>query len=187
MKKIIAVVGNANIDNDVAKQKISFELGKLLIDNNFTLATGGFGGVMEFASKGGRASKKYFPNSIIGVLPDYHTDNANQYIDLAIPSGIGLSRNLILVSMCSAVIAVGGGAGTLNEISAAWQMNKLIIGMQVDGWSKKLVREKIDDRRKDIIFPAKSADDAIQILHDRIENYPLKKFDGVKKIRSKNE
>ena len=35
MKKIIAVIGNANIDNDKVKQIISFELGKLIIDNNY--------------------------------------------------------------------------------------------------------------------------------------------------------
>ena len=82
MAKIIAIIGNANIDSDIEKQKISFELGRLIIDNGFILATGGFGGVMEYASKGARNSKNYTKNSIIGVLPDYNSDNANKYIDI---------------------------------------------------------------------------------------------------------
>ena len=33
MKKIVAVIGNSGIDNDILKQKTSHELGKLIIDN----------------------------------------------------------------------------------------------------------------------------------------------------------
>jgi uncharacterized protein (TIGR00725 family) len=100
-KLIIAVIGNANIENDIEKQQVSFELGKLIIDNGFVLATGGLGGVMEYASKGAKTSEKYAENSIIGVLPDYNSDNANKYIDIAIPTGFGLARNLMLISMAN--------------------------------------------------------------------------------------
>ena len=183
MKQIVAVIGNANIDNNILKQKTSYELGQLIIDNDFVLATGGLGGVMEYASKGAKSSKKYTKNSIIGVLPDYHTDNANEYIDLAIPTGMGLTRNLLLISMANAVIAVGGGSGTLNEISAAWQMNKLIIGMRVGGWSEKLVGESLDNRRKDIIFSAKNATEALKILNAKIDDYQKMKFKGINLLR----
>ena len=151
------------------------------------MATGGLGGEMEYASKGAKSSSKYVPNSIIGVLPDYHSDNANAYIDLAIPTGMGLTRNLLLISMSHAVIAVGGGSGTLNEISAAWQMNKLIIGMQIDGWSGKLCGHFLDDRRDDIIFCATNAREAIKILNSKIKDYQLRKFIGVTKPRIKKE
>ena len=187
MKQIIAVIGNANIENDIEKQEISFELGKLIIDNGFILATGGFGGVMEYASKGARKSKKYTENSIIGVLPDYDSDNANKYIDIAIPTGFGLARNLMLISMSNAVIAVGGGSGTLNEISASWQMNKLIIGLQVNGWSKKLCGKALDERRNDIIFCAKNAQEAIDILNSKISYYQIRKFTGINKPRIKKD
>lgn len=187
MKQVIAVIGNANIENNIEKQKISFELGKLVIDNGFVLATGGFGGVMEYASKGARKSKNYTENSIIGVLPDYNSDNANKYIDIAIPTGIGLARNLMLISMSNAVIAVGGGSGTLNEISASWQMNKLIIGLQVEGWSNKLCGKALDDRRKDIIFCAKNAQEAIDLINSKISYYQLRKFTGINKPRIKKD
>ena len=171
MKQIIAIIGNANIENDIKKQEISFELGKLIIDNGFILATGGFGGVMEYASKGARNSKNYTENSIIGILPDYNSDNANKYIDIAIPTGFGLARNLMLISMANAVIAVGGGSGTLNEISVAWQMNKLIIGLQVNGWSEKLCGKALDYRRNDIIYCAKNAQEALKIINSKLLYY----------------
>ncbi len=187
MKQIVAIIGNANIENDIEKQKISFELGKLIIDNGYTLATGGLGGVMEYASKGAKSSKKYTENSIIGVLPDYNSENANKYIDIAIPTGFGLARNLMLISMSNAIIAVGGGSGTLNEISASWQMNKLIIGLQVEGWSKKLCGKSLDERRNDIIFCAKNAQEAINLLNSKISYYQIRKFTGINKPRIKKD
>jgi uncharacterized protein (TIGR00725 family) len=182
-KLIIAIIENANIE----KQKVSFELGKLVIDNGFILATSGLGGVMEYASQGARASKKYIENSIIGILPDYNSDSANKYIDIAIPTGFGLARNLMLISMSNAVIAVGGGSGTLNEISASWQMNKLIIGLQVKGWNEKLCGNAIDERRNDIIYCAKNAQKAIEVLNSRISYYQIRKFTGITKPRIKKD
>ncbi len=187
MKQIVAVIGNANIDNDIEKQKTAFELGKIIIDNGYILATGGLGGVMEYASKGAKSSKKYTENSIIGVLPDYNSDNANKYIDIAIPTGFGLARNLMLISMANVVIAVGGGSGTLNEISAAWQMNKLLIGLQVNGWSEKLCGKALDERRNDIIYCAKNTQEAIKIINSKISYYQIRKFTGIKRPRIKKD
>ena len=187
MKQIIAIIGDANIENDIEKQKISFGLGKLIIDNGFVLVTGGLGGVMEYASKGAKSSKNYTKNSIIGVLPGYNSDNANKYIDIAMPTGFGLARNLMLISMSNAVIAVGGGSGTLNEISASWQMNKLIIGLQVKGWSEKLCGKALDERRNDIIFCAKDVQEAIDLLNSKISYYQIRKFTGINKPRIKKD
>jgi len=183
MKNIIAVIGNANIDNDIEKQNFAFQIGKSIIDSGYILATGGLGGVMEFASKGAKSSKSYTQNSIIGILPDYHTENANEYVDLPISTGLGLTRNLILISLSNAVIAIGGGSGTLNEISAAWQMNKLIIALKTSGWSEKLQNQSLDSRRNDIIFGAENPEKAIQILNEKLPQYLKNKFTGVNKTR----
>ncbi len=186
-KLIIAVIGNANIENDIEKQKVSFELGKLIIDNGFVLATGGLGGVMEYASKGAKTSNNYAENSIIGVLPNYDSGDANKYIDIAIPTGLGLGRNLMLISMANAVVAVGGGSGTLNEISASWQMNKLIVGLQVGGWSENLCGKALDERRDDVIYCAKNAREAINVLNSKISYYQIRKFTGVSQPRIKQD
>ena len=58
--------------------------------------------------------------------------------DILIPTGIDLARDII-VANSEVVIALGGGSGTLNEVSAAWKTGRLIIAYEnVEGWSAKL-------------------------------------------------
>ena len=168
---IISVLGNANIENNIEKQELAFNIGKVVIDNNYILATGGLGGVMKYASKGGKSSRNYKNNSIIGVIPSHNKKDANPYIDIVIPTGLSLARNLILVGMADAIIILGGGAGTLNEISLGWQLNKLIIAIDFDGWGKKVAGKQLDKRRDDIIFSAKDENEAMEIINEKIKKY----------------
>ena len=47
---------------------------------------------------------------------------------------VGAYRNA-LVANSEAVVAVGGGAGTLSEIAFAWQFNRLILAVGGEGQS----------------------------------------------------
>ena len=185
-RKIIGVIGEANIHGDEEKEQIAFEIGKLLMDNGFIIATGGMGGVMETASRGARSSSKYREGSIIGVKPDYNDESHTQYLDIVIPTGMGIARNVILTSMCDAVIAIGGRSGTLSEIALSWQMGKLIIAMDVEGWSRDLKSLRIDNRREDEVFSASTPEEAMDIIRDKIDNYPLK-YSGVQRARIGNK
>ena len=176
--KIIAVIGNANIEDSQYKQNLAFEIGKKIIDNGYILVTGGMGGVMEYASKGAHSSTVYHEGSIIAFLPHSKTQ-ANPFVDIAIPTGLGLVRNNILISSADAIITIGGGSGTLNEISTAWQMNKLIISLKSDGWSEKLRGTALDSRRDDIIYSASSPSEAIDLLNQNISLYNQMVFNGV--------
>lgn len=180
-KKIIGIVGDANLRGNQQKEKIAFEIGKLIVDNGFRLANGGYGGVMECVSKGARTSEKYSDGLILGILPGYDDSNSNPYIDIPIATGLGLARNYVLISMCDAIIAIGGGSGTLNEISAAWQMNKLIVAVDVDGWSQRLMNQSLDSRRNDTILSAKNAQEAMEIIIRNIDR--KSEYQGVKKSR----
>ena len=73
--------------------------------------------------------------------------------------------------MCDAIIAIGGGSGILSEIALAWQMNKMIIAIDFDGWSGNLKSMRLDKRRLDKIFEAENAQNAMEILNSNIENY----------------
>lgn len=181
-KNIIAVIGYANIDNiDYCNNisKLAFDLGRLIVDNGYILANGGLGGVMEMASKGARESHLYNGFSIIGILPNYDKNISNTYIDIPLASGFDVGRNLSLVSMADAVIAIGGGAGTLSEISLAWQLGKLIISLGDFGWAGKLANRSLDDRRDDVIYSADSPEDALDIIKEKINDYSNKKFTGI--------
>ncbi len=164
---IVAVVGYANFSNEPFAHKIHLlasKMGQMLIDNGYTLATGGLGGVMRSASMGAKRSCRYTPNSILGILPGYDKGVANEYVDIALPVGFDIGRNISLISLADALIIIGGNAGTLNEISLAWQLNKLIIVLGDFGWGAKLANTTLDARRKDKIFKAKTPSEAIAIL-----------------------
>ena len=86
---------------------------------------GGRGGVMEAACRGARA----VGGSTVGVLPGADRRDANDYVDIAIATGLGEARNAIIVRTADAVIAISGGFGTLSEIGLALKMGRPVVGL----------------------------------------------------------
>ncbi len=80
-----------------------------------TVVTGGPGGVMEVVSRGARAGA----GVTIGILPGADASEANRFVSIPIATGLGVVRNLVVVTSADAVIAVGGRHGTLSEIGPA--------------------------------------------------------------------
>lgn len=190
-KKIVAVIGDASLDAyNLATQKaiegLAHDLGSAIIDAGYVLANGGMGGVMECSSKGARSAANYRPNSIISVLPMYDKSAGNGLADICLTSGYDLGRNIALISMADAVVAIGGGAGTLNEITLAWQMGKLIIALGPYGWAGKVASTKLDSRRHDLIYQAASPDEALTIIKENIDAYSAP-FRGVNPVMSNKE
>ena len=58
---------------------------------------------------------------------------ANEFIAIALPTGLGVLRNAVLVRCCDAVVAVRGAYGTLSEIAFALRMAVPVVGL--DTWS----------------------------------------------------
>jgi hypothetical protein len=50
-------------------------------------------------------------------------------VTVALPTGLGFARNAVVVLAASAVIAVGGGTGTLSEIALGLKTGKRVIGL----------------------------------------------------------
>ena len=105
---------------------MAFELGRGIAERNAVLICGGLTGVMEHAARGARAAG----GMTIGLLPGDDPDEANQYIDLAIPTGLGQARNAVLARTADGVVALGGGLGTLSEIALALRNGRPTIGIQ---------------------------------------------------------
>ncbi len=103
-------------------RKIGFEIGR----RGWTLVCGGLGGVMEGAARGcveaGGIS--------VGILPRLGRTSANPYITLAIPTGFGDGRNLMVVRSSDLLVAVSGGYGTLSEIALSLKAEKPVIGLE---------------------------------------------------------
>jgi uncharacterized protein (TIGR00725 family) len=68
----------------------------------------------------------------VGILPGTDRTAANAFVDVAIPSGLGEARNALVVGAADALIAVGGGYGTLSEIALALKAGKRVVGL--DSW-----------------------------------------------------
>ena len=86
---------------------------------------GGRSGVMEAACRGAKA----VGGSTVGILPGPDRRDANDYLDVAIATGLGEARNAIIVRTVDAVIAISGGFGTLSEIGLARKMGRPVVGL----------------------------------------------------------
>ena len=80
----IAVIGDSTVASGDPRDRFAEALGRSIIDHGWQLQTGGMGGVMEAASRGGRSSPVWVSGSIIGILPGRDRDQANPHIDVAI-------------------------------------------------------------------------------------------------------
>jgi len=175
-KQTIAVVGDARCAVGSTSDQLAEELGCKLIESGFRIVTGGLGGVMEAACRGAHLSTNYQPGDTIGVLPGSDPAAANQYVDIAIPTGLDFARNSI-VPHADAVIAIGGGAGTLSEICFAWMNKRLIIALGTKGWAGRLAGERLDERIRyadlpeDKIYPAITPNEAVKLLSRLLPAY----------------
>jgi uncharacterized protein (TIGR00725 family) len=172
----VAVVGDGDAVPGSKPWALAEAVGELLADAGFRVVTGGLAGVMEAACRGARRSKAYRTGDTVGILPGHDVTGANAYVDVAIPTGLGHARNLI-VAHADAVVAIGGGAGTLSEIAMAWIFGRLIVAFRIDGWSGKLAGTRIDPRVRfaaindDQVFGADTAEEAVAVLKMRLPAY----------------
>lgn len=126
MQTIISVIGGHDPSSE--DYQTALELGKLLAENDLTVACGGRDGIMEAVCKGAKSAG----GATIGILPSDDHSEANQYVDYAIVTGMGYTRNSIVAQTGQVVIAIGGHFGTLNEMSYAAIKGRPIIG--INSW-----------------------------------------------------
>lgn len=121
---LIGVIGSQKASEKA--KNLAYEVGKLIALNNFVLVCGGLEGVMEASSKGA------FEHGglTVGILPDKDKSHVNPYIKIPIASGMGYARNFCIVQSAECLIALEGSFGTLNEISAALNLQKIVIGLE---------------------------------------------------------
>lgn len=123
-KKIVSVIGGHNCTREV--EQIAYNLGKKLAKVVDILVTGGLSGIMKAVCSGFKTGN----GLTIGIIPSYDKDEANPYVDIVIPSGLGLARNVLVVKTADVVIALPGEAGTLSEIAFCLQFNIPVISFQ---------------------------------------------------------
>jgi uncharacterized protein (TIGR00725 family) len=116
--KQVSVIGSGSEWEAQAEQ-----VGRLLAERGCTVVTGGGAEVMAAAARGAKQAG----GQTIGILPGKSLNKANEWIDFAVASGIGHARNLAVAASGEAVIAVGGGWGTLSEIAFARRLGRPVV------------------------------------------------------------
>lgn len=116
----IAVIGRGDCSPE--EYEAAETVGYLIAGNRETVLSGGLSGVMEAACKGAREAG----GRTVGILPG--TGEGNPYLDVVIRTDMGHARNVVLIQSADAVIAVGGGYGTLSEIALALKTEKPVFG-----------------------------------------------------------
>ena len=156
VKKVVSVIGGRNCTPKV--EQLAHELGKKLAKVVGILVSGGLGGTMEAVCRGFKAGG----GTTIGILPGYDKTDANPYVDIAIPTGIGLARNVLVVTSADVVIALPGGPGTLSEMAYCLQFGVPVVSL--GSW--KL------DGAVTCRTPAEAAAKAAEILRTRQTRIP---------------
>jgi len=151
----IAIIGSAEKVSPEIEQ-MAEELGRGIARSGAVLISGGRKGVMEASCRGAKKEK----GIVVGILPKT-SDQANQFVDICIVTGMGDARNVLNVNSADAVISVCGGAGTLSEIALALKADKKVIAMRLSGGvSSMLAGITIDGR---VVISAESVKEALRI------------------------
>ena len=161
----IAVIGPGN---DLCSNELydfGTELGRQLAAPHRVIVCGGKGGFMEAVCKGVKLSPETFKGQTIGILPGDDPHSANTFIDIAIPTGMGIARNIIIINTADVIIAAGGGSGTLSEIAFAWQKNKRVLCLtRFGGWAGNLAGTDLDDRADGLLTAVNSVEEILTLL-----------------------
>jgi uncharacterized protein (TIGR00725 family) len=113
-------------------------LGRRLAEGGAVVLCGGGPGVMEAVCRGARSAG----GTTVGLLPGLDRAEGNPHLTVSLPTGLGQGRNLLLVRSSDALVAVGGGFGTLSEIALALRTGTPVIGLAT--WSLHLDAKAVD-------------------------------------------
>jgi uncharacterized protein (TIGR00725 family) len=125
---VVAVVG----PGDCADESLLADaesVGAGLARAGAVVVTGGLGGVMAAASRGARQAG----GRVVGLLPGTDAGEANEWVEVAVPTGLGQGRNLLVVRAAAVVVAVGGSWGTLAEVALARRLGIPVVSLH--GWT----------------------------------------------------
>lgn len=128
-KITISVIGGSKISSEV--DQLAHDVGKIIGKLGCITVCGGLGGAMEAVSRGAKEAG----GLTIGLLPGISKDDANQYIDVALPTTIGFARNAMVAASADIIIALPGSHGTSSEISYGLVYKRPIL--DCGGWKRE--------------------------------------------------
>lgn len=159
------VIGHNDNGCTPEHERIAYEVGSEIAKSGCVLLTGGLGGVMKAASHGAHDTN----GLVVGIIPQDDPSFANEFCDIVIPSGMGLTRDFLNALSADGIVIVGGGSGTLSEICAAYMYKKPMVAIRgTGGAAEKYIDDYVDHRKNVKIIGVDSPKDAVQKILDQI-------------------
>lgn len=115
-------------DGGTRECEAAYEVASILATAGVPIVCGGRGGVMEAAARGASESG----GIAVGILPEDDLSGANQYLTVAIPTGIGEMRNALIARSGICLVAIGGGMGTVSEMALGLKWSKPVFTLYED-------------------------------------------------------
>ncbi len=175
-KKRITVFGGSRCTADAEEYQEALKLGRLLVEADFDVCSGGYAGIMEAVSIGAHQAE----GEVVGITMNQFKSEPNPYLKTVVPSKDFYGRLERLIMDSDGYIAMRGGMGTVTEISLVW--NKLTMRVMpmkplvllgdfwvevIQGLGKHLVISEADISH--LIF-AKTAAEAVEILTEKLRS-----------------
>jgi len=160
MRTLVAVCGSDGDDVHLSSVALNVaeRVGRGIAQRGGVLVCGGRGGVMQAACKGAKEKD----GVTVGLLPD-SKDEANEFVDIPLATGLGMRRNFLVVSAADVVIAIGGRWGTLSEISFAMIFQiPVVLVAGTGGCVDELASGNLMKESESRLYVAGSAEEAVE-------------------------
>ena len=164
-KRQILVIGH-NVNGCTPEhEKIAYETGAEVAKSDSILISGGLGGVMRASCHGAHDAG----GITVGIIPQDDPSLANEFCDIVIPSGMGLTRDFLNALSADGIIIIGGGAGTLSEMCAAYMHKRPMVVIRNTGGTGEQFIDKFLDHRENVrIIGADSPKEAVKLILEKI-------------------
>ena len=188
-KRQILVIGHNTKGCTPEHEKLAYETGAEVARSGSVLITGGLGGVMTAAAHGAKDAN----GLTVGIIPQADASEANEYCDIVIPTGMGLTRDFLNALTADGVIIIGGGSGTLSETCAAYMNKKPMVAIKFqNGPIEQFIDGYIDHRENIKIIgvdtPKEAVAKIIELItgssNDASESSDEEVLDAFNKIKS---
>lgn len=161
----ILVIGHNDNGCTQEHEKIAYETGVEIAKSSSILITGGLGGVMRAACHGAHDAG----GLAVGIIPQDDPSNANEYCDIVIPTGMGLTRDFLTALAADGIIIIGGGSGTLSEICAGYMHHKPMVAIKnMGGTTANYVDGYVDHRKNVKIIGVDTPKEAVKVILKQI-------------------
>jgi len=174
--RIVSVFGGSAARPETLAYADARALGGLLARAGWTVATGGYSGVMEAASRGAAEAGGHVIGVTCGLIEDWKGLRANPWVKEEIKFPTLRERLNYLVEFCDAAVALPGGLGTLSEVALTWSLLQtgeikrkplVVLGRMWSETVSTFVREAegyLHDGDARLIRMADSLDEVVRII-----------------------